>query len=58
VSKPTFEGTADTIDAGTIDLPTSASFTGTEATINATGTPEGTVTAPTFTGTEATITVS
>jgi hypothetical protein len=41
-----------------MDFVSSASFSGTQATINIEGTATGTVSQPTFTGTEATVTVS
>ena len=53
VSQPTFEGTGVRLVTGNIAVPTSASFTGTEATINVSGTATGTVSKPTFTGTKA-----
>lgn len=52
---PTFTGTGARLVTGSIAVPTSATFTGTEGNISATGTPTGTVTQPTFTGTKAQI---
>ncbi len=53
-SAPTFTGTGARLVTGNIAVPTSASFTGTEATIqsSATYTPAGTNSTPTFTGTK------
>lgn len=52
-SAPTFTGTGARLVTGNIPVPTSASFTGTEATISSSAsyTPAGTNTAPDFTGT-------
>lgn len=51
-SAPDFIGTAVRLVTSNIAVPTSASFTGTQATISSTGsyTPEGTNSAPDFTG--------
>lgn len=43
---------------GSVTVPTTATFSGTQGNISATGTPTGTVSQPTFSGTEATVTVS
>lgn len=59
VSQPSFTGTGVRLVTGNIAVPTSATFTGTEATINVSGTASGTVSKPTFSGTKATgLTVS
>lgn len=62
VTLPTFEEKTFVAtvakEEGSIDVPSSAAFTGTEGDITAKGTPTGTVSKPTFTGTQATITVS
>lgn len=62
VTLPTFSEATFVTDvsatSGTQDIPTSASFSGTQATIEVEGTATGTVSQPTFSGTEATITVS
>lgn len=54
-STPSFTGTGARLVTGNISVPTGASFSGTEATINssATYTPAGSNSAPTFTGTKA-----
>lgn len=52
-SQPTFTGTGVRLVTGNISVPSSASFSGTEATISVAGTPSGTVSQPTFTGTKA-----
>lgn len=54
---PNFTGDGARLVTGNISVPTSASFTGTKANINASGTftPSGTVSQPTFTGTKAKI---
>lgn len=54
-SNQSMTSTGNFTPEGTVSRPT---FSGTEATISATGTPSGTVSQPTFTGTQATITVS
>lgn len=46
------------LENGSIDVPTSATFTGTEGNVNVSGTPSGTVSKPNFTGTSGTVTVS
>ena len=43
---------------GSVTVPTTATFSGTEGDISATGTPAGTVSQPTFSGTQNTVTVS
>ena len=43
---------------GSVTVPTTATFVGTEGNISATGTPTGTISQPTFTGDEKTVTVS
>lgn len=53
VSQPSFSGTGVRLVTGNIAVPTSASFTGTEATISVSGTATGTVSQPTFSGTKA-----
>jgi len=59
VNTKTFTGTGVRLVTGNIPVPTSASFTGSAATITTTGTPSGTVSQPTFTGTKKTgLTVS
>lgn len=62
VTLPTFTEATFVTDvsatSGTQNIPTSATFSGTEATIEVEGTATGTVSQPTFDGTEATITVS
>lgn len=62
VTLPTFEEATFVTDVtateGDMDFVSSASFSGTEATIQSTGTATGTVSQPTFSGTEATVTVS
>ena len=50
---PEFTGTAVRLVTGNISRPTSATFSGTEGTIEVTGTATGTVSQPTFTGTGA-----
>lgn len=55
VSKPSFTGTGVRLATGNIQVPTSASFSGTQATITVSGTPTGTVSKPSFTGTAATL---
>lgn len=50
-------GTGTYTPTGTVSQPT-ATFSGTQATIKATGTPSGTVSKPTFSGTQATIKTS
>lgn len=59
-SQPSFTGTGVRLVTGNIAVPSTytASFTGAEASVSVTGTPEGTVSQPSFSGTEATITVS
>lgn len=52
-SAPAFTGTAVRLVTGNISRPTSATFSGTEATVEVTGTATGTVSQPTFTGTGA-----
>lgn len=58
VSQPSFTGTGARLVTGNIAVPTSASFSGTEATISVTGTPSGTVSQPTFSGTKVLISAS
>ena len=48
---PTFKGTGARLVTGGISVPTSATFEGTEATINVSGTPLGSVDTPAFKGT-------
>lgn len=55
---PAFTGTTVHLVTDSITVPSSASFTGTTATISASGTPEGSISTPVFTGTTATISVS
>lgn len=43
---------------GSVTVPTTATFSGTEGSISATGTPSGTVSQPTFTGSEVTESVT
>lgn len=52
-SAPTFTGTGARLVTGNISRPTSATFSGTEGTVEVTGTATGTVSTPTFTGTGA-----
>lgn len=52
-SAPAFTGTAVRLVTGNISRPTSATFSGTEGTVEVTGTATGTVSQPTFTGTGA-----
>ena len=47
-----FSGTGARLVTESIPIPSSATFTGTEATINVSGTATGTVSQPTFTGTK------
>jgi hypothetical protein len=63
VTLPTFQDASVVTDVavstdGSIDIPTSASFSGTQGNISVSGTPAGTVSQPTFEGSAATITVS
>ena len=51
-SQPSFTGTGARLTT-TVSVPSSASFSGTEATLSVSGTPSGTVSQPTFTGTKA-----
>lgn len=51
VTNPTFTGTAVRLVTGNISVPTSASFSGTAASLSVSGTPSGTVSQPSFTGT-------
>jgi hypothetical protein len=51
VTDPTFSGTAVRLVTGNIAVPTSASFTGTEADVSVSGTPTGEVSKPSFSGT-------
>lgn len=48
---PAFTGTGARLVTGNISVPSSATFTGTEAEISVSGTPSGTVSQPTFSGT-------
>lgn len=57
-TQPSFSGSYVKLTNSSIDVPTSASFNGTEGNVSVTGTPSGTVTKPTFTGTAGTVTVS
>lgn len=57
-SVPTFSGTGVRLVTGNISVPTSAAFTGTEASLSVEGTPSGSVSQPTFTGTAKSVTVS
>ena len=50
-SQPSFTGTGARLTATAFNLPTSASFAGTEGNISVTGTATGTVSQPTFSGT-------
>lgn len=54
----TFSGTGARLVTSNISVPTSADFTGTEATVSVKGTPSGDVSQPTFTGSQDTVTVS
>lgn len=56
-TQPTFTGSYVKLANGSIDVPTSASFSGTEGAVSVSGTPNGDVSKPTFSGTAATITV-
>lgn len=58
-SVPAFTGTGVRLVTGDIPVPATytASFTGTQGSVEVSGTPTGTVSQPTFTGTGATITV-
>lgn len=58
-SVPAFTGTGVRLVTGDIPVPVTytASFTGTQGSVEVSGTPTGTVSQPTFTGTGATITV-
>lgn len=58
-SVPAFTGTGVRLVTGDISVPATytASFTGTQGSVEVSGTPTGTVSQPTFTGTGATITV-
>lgn len=57
-SAPTFSGTGVRLVTGNISVPSSASFTGTEANLSVEGTPTGSVSQPTFTGTAKAVNVS
>lgn len=57
-SAPTFTGTGARLVTGNISVPSSATLTGTEATISVSGTPTGSVSQPTFTGTSKSVSVS
>ena len=48
---PAFTGTGARLVTGNISVPSSATFTGTEAEVSVSGTPSGTVSQPTFSGT-------
>lgn len=54
-SIPTFSGTGVRLVTDNIAVPTSASFTGDEDTVNVSGKPNGGVSQPTFTGTKTQI---
>lgn len=47
---PAFTGTGARLVTGNISVPSSATFTGTEAEVSVSGTPSGTVSQPTFSG--------
>ena len=51
-TQPTFTGTGARLVTGNIAVPSSASFSGTEASLSVSGTPSGTVSQPSFTGTK------
>lgn len=51
-TQPSFTGTGARLVTGNISVPSSATFSGTQATISVSGTPAGTVSQPTFTGTK------
>lgn len=55
ITQPTFTGTGVRLVTGNISVPSSATFTGTEANITVTGTTTGSVSQPTFTGTKVQI---
>lgn len=50
-SQPTFTGTGARLVTGNISVPSSATFTGSEGTVNVSGTSAGSISNPTFTGT-------
>ena len=56
-SSPSFSGVPQNLIVD-ISLPTAATFSGTSATINVSGTPSGSISTPSFTGTAADIIVS
>lgn len=51
-TQPTFTGNGARLVTDNISVPSSASFTGTEASVSVSGTPSGTVSQPTFSGTK------
>lgn len=57
-SAPEFSGTGARLVTASINIPSSATFTGTEGNLSVSGTTTGSVSQPTFTGTEGDVSVS